>query len=79
MANENYDPTTRHIGKKEGKSKFRYHFDGAKVIHPMRMAKEKADRIKANPKRPTASAILPHIQSLPMPVGVTKSRLVLIP
>ena len=50
MANENYDPYDQaYWGKgkgkkgKKGKSKFQYPYDGNKVIHPMRMAKERAD------------------------------------
>ena len=88
MANENYHPYDQADwgngkGKKgkKGKSKFKYPYDGNKVIHPMRMAKEKADMTKENPKRSQPSkrrrrsppsSRLHHPQSLPMPVGQTK-------
>ena len=61
MANESQDPYDYHQaywgkGKrkkgKKGKSKFQYpYMMETKVIHPMTMAKEKADKKKENPKR----------------------------
>ena len=62
--------TTRHVGEQL--------LVETKFIHPMRMAKEKVDRIKANRKRSQPSqrnrrSILPHCKlSLPMPVGMAK-------
>ena len=82
-------PTTRHIVEKAKERReikdnpnSNIPMMETKVIHPMRMAKEKADMTKANPKRSQPSqrsrrSILPrskllNSKSLPMPVGQTK-------
>ena len=56
MANENYDP--RHIGEKAKERRERKENQNSnipmmetKVIHPMTVAKERADRKKENPRR----------------------------
>ena len=80
-------PTTRHIGEKERRERkdnpnSNIPMMETKAIHPMRMAKEKADMTKDNPRRSQPphrrrrssppSSRLRHPQSLPMPVGQTK-------
>ena len=82
-------PTTRHIGEKAKERRERKENQNSntpmmetKVIHPMTMAKEKADKKKENPKRSQPSqrrrrssppsSRLHHPQSLPMPVGQIK-------
>ena len=89
MANEQQDPYDQaYWGKgkgkkgKKGKSKFQYPYDETKVIHPMTMAKEKADMTKESPKHSqplqrNQRSNLPHsrlsfLKSLPMPVGQIK-------
>ena len=51
-------PTTRHFGEKakerrerKGNPNFNIPMMETKVIHPMRMAKERADMTKENPRR----------------------------
>ena len=82
-------PTTRHIGEKAKERRERKENPNsnipmmeARVLHPMKMAKERSDMTKENPKRSqplqrSRRSILPHSQllnskSLPMPVGQTK-------
>ena len=82
-------PTTRHIGEKAKERRERKESQNSnipmmetKVIHPVTMAKEKADKKKENPKRSRPSqrrrrssppsSRLHHPQSLPMPVGQIK-------
>ena len=82
-------PTTRHVGEKAKERRERkenQNFNSpmmeTRVIHPMRMAKKKADMTKDNPRRSQPSqrrrrsspppSRLHHPQSLPMPVGQTK-------
>ena len=82
-------PTTRHIGEKAKERRERKEHQNSNIpmmetraIHPMRMAKEKADMTKENPTRSQPSqrrrrssppsSRLHHPQSLPMPVGQTK-------
>ena len=82
-------PTTRHIGEKAKERRERKENQNSnipmmetRVIHPMRMAKERADMTKENPRRSQPSqrrrrssppsSRLHHPQSLPMPVGQTK-------
>ena len=82
-------PTTRHIGEKAKERRERKENQNSnirmmetRVIHPMRMAKEKADMTKENPRRlqpsqgrrrsSPPSSRLHHPQSLPLPVGQTK-------
>ena len=83
-------PTTRHIGEKAKERRGRKENQNSniammetKVIHPMRMAKERADMKKGNPRRSQPpqrrrrssppSSRLHHPYSLPMPVGQTKT------
>ena len=63
-------PTTRHFGEKANERRERKENQNSnipmmetRVIHPMRMAKERADMTKENPRR----------SSLHMPVGQTKT------
>ena len=82
-------PTTRHIGEKAKERRERKENQNSnipmmetRVFHPLRMAKEKADMTKQNPRRSQPSqrrrrssppsSRLRHPQSLPMPVGQTK-------
>ena len=82
-------PTTRHIGEKAKERRERKEHQNSnipmmetRVIHPMRMAKEKAGMTRENPRRSQPSqrrrrssppsSRLHHPQSLPMPVGQTK-------
>ena len=82
-------PTTRHTGEKAKERRERKENQNsnvpmmeAKVIHPVTMAKEKADTTKENPKpsqplQRSRRSILPHCKvlnskSLPMPFGQTK-------
>ena len=53
MANETMIPTTRHFGEKERKEHQNSNIPmmETKVIHPMRVAKERADRRQENPRR----------------------------
>ena len=83
-------PTTRHIGEKAKVRRERMENQNSnipmmetKVIHPMRVARERADRRKENPRRSQPpqrrrrssppSSRLHHPWSLPMPVGQTKT------
>ena len=68
-------PTARHIGEKAKERRDRKENQNSniptmepKVIHPMTMAKEKADKTEEQP----ASSRLRHPHSLPMPVGQIK-------
>ena len=82
-------PTTRHIGEKAKERRERKKNQNSniammetRVIQPMRMAKEKADMTKENPRRSQPSqrrwrssppsSRLHHPRSLPMPVGQSK-------
>ena len=88
MANENYDPYDQaYWGKGKGKKGKENQNSNTpmmetRVIRPMRMAKERADMTRENPRRSQPSqrrrrssppsSRLHHPQSLPMPVGQTK-------
>ena len=89
MANENYDPYDQaYLGKGKGKKGKKGNPNSnipmmeTRVIHPMRMAKERATITQENPRRSqplqrSRRSILPHSQllnskSLPTPVGQTK-------
>ena len=89
MANENYDPYDQAFwGKGKERRERKEHQNSnipmmeTKVIHLMRMAKERADMTKENPRRSQPpqkrrrssppSSRLHHPESLPMPVGQTK-------
>ena len=94
MANENYDPYDQaYWGKgkgkkgKKGKSNSNIPMMETKVMHPMRVAKERADRRKENPRRsqppqrrrrssPPSSRHRPRLGSI---MDMERTWLVLIP